>query len=300
MTWDAELLRLANQSLADPLLDALLLAVSLLTTPLPICLLLWAVSWFKRREGTALLATFAAGVLLAVGLQFLLGRARPAGVRLIVPASAFPSFPSGHAAGAMALAALAARFWPRRRGLFFLAAGLVAFSRVYLGQHYPTDVLAGAVLGLAAAALVYGFWYAPPKAGRPRWACLLWGQAALVVLATLAASLHLLSFRFLTLPGADKALHFLLFGLTAFFAAAWWAQAPAGRIVAALGLLALAEELSQALLPGRSADPFDLAAALGGMVLFAWLSRRLGAFHSTGKRERMSELSGSPRSGITG
>ena len=62
------------------------------------------------------------------------------------------SFPSGHAATSFACAALLARAAPRWAvaALYVLAAG-IAFSRVYVGVHYPLDVIAGAVLGLAVA-----------------------------------------------------------------------------------------------------------------------------------------------------
>jgi undecaprenyl-diphosphatase len=63
------------------------------------------------------------------------------------------SFPSGHAATSFACAATLARFAPRRAvavTLYVLAA-LIAFSRVYVGVHYPLDVIAGAVLGLLVA-----------------------------------------------------------------------------------------------------------------------------------------------------
>jgi undecaprenyl-diphosphatase len=274
MPWDVQLLTLLNQTLACPLLDDLMAVISLVSIPVVMIPFLFGISWFKKREGTALLGIFVLSTLLAVGMQLLLGRARPAGVRLVEPLPPFPSFPSGHAAGAFALATLTALFWPRRRWLPFSGAVLVAYSRVYLGQHYPSDVLAGAILGMATAATVYGFFYAPADPGRPRWSWLLWGQAAVVLLATLGASLGLLHFGFLARPGADKALHFALFGLLAFLAVGWWAQRPAWQVVVPLALLALAEELSQRLIPGRSTDPLDLAAALAGMVLFAWLGRR--------------------------
>jgi len=61
------------------------------------------------------------------------------------------SFPSGHSAGAFGGALLFSRFFPRLRWLFFLIAGLVAFSRIYLGDHYPGDVLFGAASGMALA-----------------------------------------------------------------------------------------------------------------------------------------------------
>jgi undecaprenyl-diphosphatase len=59
------------------------------------------------------------------------------------------SFPAGHAATAFAGATLIAYVVPRALPLLAAAASLIAFSRVYVGVHYPTDVLAGAAIGIA-------------------------------------------------------------------------------------------------------------------------------------------------------
>jgi undecaprenyl-diphosphatase len=64
------------------------------------------------------------------------------------------SFPSGHSASAFAGAWLLSRDFPRLRPLFFLLAALVAFSRIYLGDHYPGDVLSGALSGTLFAEIV--------------------------------------------------------------------------------------------------------------------------------------------------
>jgi len=67
------------------------------------------------------------------------------------------SFPSGHAATVFAAAAIVALLFGGYFYLGFIPALLVAYSRVYLGVHFPSDIFGGAVLGFAAALLVIVF-----------------------------------------------------------------------------------------------------------------------------------------------
>ncbi len=64
------------------------------------------------------------------------------------------SFPSGHTAAAVAFTAAVAPSWPWAGAACGVPMTLVAIERVHSGAHYPSDVAAGAVIGLAAAALV--------------------------------------------------------------------------------------------------------------------------------------------------
>ncbi len=66
------------------------------------------------------------------------------------------SFPSGHASSSAAGALMLASAWPSARVAFWLLAVGISASRVYLGVHYPSDVLAGFLVGLIAAWFVRG------------------------------------------------------------------------------------------------------------------------------------------------
>ena len=94
-------------------------------------------------------------------------RANPELTALVEP-PATASFPSGHAATAFAGAFALARFVPQVRTAFWLLALLVAVSRVYLGLHYPFDIVAGALVGLGCAAFSVGgtVWYSRDPAVR--------------------------------------------------------------------------------------------------------------------------------------
>lgn len=68
-------------------------------------------------------------------------------VHKVIGASGY-SFPSGHTTLAFCMAAVLADAFPRHKKKFYFLAFIVGFSRIYLGVHFPSDVLAGLVLGI--------------------------------------------------------------------------------------------------------------------------------------------------------
>ena len=70
-------------------------------------------------------------------------------LQIIIPTPSEFSFPSGHTSSSFAAAAVFYRHLPKKLGVpSVVLAGLIGFSRLYVGVHYPTDVIAGVIMGI--------------------------------------------------------------------------------------------------------------------------------------------------------
>jgi undecaprenyl-diphosphatase len=120
----------------------------------------------KQAAALSLIALAVSG-LAVQAIKHLIGRPRPRladrGVFDWGPSfqTGHDSFPSGHAVSAFAMAAVLSSFYPAARWIWYSLAVLVAFTRVYIGAHFPSDVFVGAALGVLT-----GIWAARLKLER--------------------------------------------------------------------------------------------------------------------------------------
>ncbi len=141
-----------NPDAASPL-DYLFIFVSLFGNWKVLALANVLVFLKNRRLGFALFLTLLITVGALYPLKAAVGEERPykhESIRVVGGEETSASFPSGHASFAFAYFVVLSAEFPARRRYFLGFAALIALSRLYLGQHYPADVLAGALLGLAA------------------------------------------------------------------------------------------------------------------------------------------------------
>ncbi len=155
---DHRIFILINHWPHTPVSDSIALTLSGVLASTVVVWLLLSVWIFIREEKRdhwfflpIVLASFLSILVTDVILKNFFGRARPPlslGTIYVGSPLLDHSFPSGHATFAWALAVVLASKEPRTRWLFYLLAFLISLSRVYLGAHYPSDVIAGTLVGL--------------------------------------------------------------------------------------------------------------------------------------------------------
>lgn len=166
--WVLELDRLLfdffNQILANPFTDALMPFVTngehwVIAIALFVLLAMWKDQW---RGVAVMLGLFAVFALCdqssAHWIKPLVKRVRPChvvdGARVLIHCSQAYSFPSAHATNTFGCAVWLTFWYPQYRWIFFGLAFLMSISRVFVGVHYPFDILAGWVLGAINAVAI--------------------------------------------------------------------------------------------------------------------------------------------------
>jgi undecaprenyl-diphosphatase len=162
-TGDHWLFNCVNQKLICSFFDWLMPKITIMgsaTFSVVMCLLFLAVGTGTHQKAAAeSLLALGGSQLIVYIIKRMAGRQRPylalPDVRTISSLFTDHSFPSGHTAAAFSLAVAFVLHFPAYEFVLFAIAGLVGISRLYLGQHYPTDVLIGAVLGSLSSILVH-------------------------------------------------------------------------------------------------------------------------------------------------
>lgn len=154
----------AIQTIRTPILDQLMCFITSLGSAGRVWILLAVILLLypkTRRSGAVILAALAIDFVLCNGiLKNLVDRIRPfdinTSVSILINKPRDFSFPSGHTA--VSFASVAALFFSGEKKLWkisLVAAVLIAFSRLYLYVHYPTDILGGIVVGILAGYIGY-------------------------------------------------------------------------------------------------------------------------------------------------
>lgn len=173
MAWEWNILN-GIQELQSPLMDSLMLFFTRLGDDGFIWILIAIFLLFTkkyRKYGVILLLALLAGLIIGNGIiKNLVGRARPSWEQtlpLLIENPTDFSFPSGHTQSSFIAATVLALTNKKWALWAYPLAALIAFSRLYLMVHFPTDVLGGIFIGVLIGALVfYGATYLLEKRRR--------------------------------------------------------------------------------------------------------------------------------------
>ncbi len=166
---DKALMIFFNKSITNSLFDFIMPIITskdFLTVIGTLLIFYLAVFCGKKGKIAILVLIFAAGASDAICAQIIkpwVGRIRPSHefiefINLLVSKGGKWSFPSNHAANSFAFATVLSYFFEQKKVVLFALASIIAFSRVYVGVHYPLDIICGAVIGYILSWMVLSLW----------------------------------------------------------------------------------------------------------------------------------------------
>lgn len=164
LSLDQQLFILLNHLPHNALLNALGLGLSAIGTAGIIWLILGGILFLREEKKDhlffipILVSAAASWILVEKIIKPFIARPRPTlemGAIILGNNLADYSFPSGHATIAFAMAVVLSRKEPKWKWIFYTLAVLISLSRIYLGVHYPLDVVFGAFLGWGIGRIVY-------------------------------------------------------------------------------------------------------------------------------------------------
>lgn len=149
--WDLAGFILINERLGLPFLDPIMLVITHVGSTI-FWLVASALLWIgkRKREAVLLATSIIVGGLIFLPIKVMIPRARPhvvvQGARTL-DLEGGGSFPSGHSKNAFTSAVILGSRWKRLRVPLYILAFLVAISRIYVGLHWPSDVIIGSIVG---------------------------------------------------------------------------------------------------------------------------------------------------------
>jgi len=162
---DVSILFFFNQTLSNPLFDKFFVFITNVKNWYLVYIIFWSLMFFKGGKKSKLTAVMLILLILASDqisshlLKNLISRVRPCHVHqelnLLTGCLNSFSFPSSHALNNFAAATFLSLFFNKYKYIFVSAAVLISISRVYLGLHYPSDIIGGAALGFLLGYLFY-------------------------------------------------------------------------------------------------------------------------------------------------
>lgn len=166
---DKSIFSFFNSTISNPIFDVFFPIITnqdIWTIPILIGVIILSIKGGKRGKISSAILVIAiifADYSSAQVLKPFFQRLRPShelidGIRLLVPKGGKYGFVSSHAANIFAAATVLSYFYIKYKKLFFTIAVLVAFSRVYVGVHYPADIFFGSLLGYGLAWIVLTAW----------------------------------------------------------------------------------------------------------------------------------------------